>query len=59
MVPCPFFSHPSEQQLHACSVFKKKVTVVKGSCVQAAEIKNVTVSAMGKRQVLSKIRQIH
>jgi hypothetical protein len=38
MVPCPFFSHRSKKQFHACGVFRKKVTVVKGSCLQAAEI---------------------
>jgi hypothetical protein len=33
MVPCPFFSRPSEKQLRACvracGVFRKKVTVVR------------------------------
>jgi hypothetical protein len=43
MVLCPFFFHPSKKQLCACGVFRKKVTVVKGSCLQAAEVKNVTV----------------
>jgi hypothetical protein len=51
MVPCPLFSCPSKKQLHACSVLQKKVTVVKGSCLRAVEIENVTV--------LRKIRQIH
>jgi hypothetical protein len=43
MVPCPFFSRPSKKQLHACGVFRKKVAVVNGSCLQAAEIENVAV----------------
>jgi hypothetical protein len=43
MVPCPFFSHPSKQQLQVYGVFRKKVTVVKGSFPQVTEIKNVTV----------------
>jgi hypothetical protein len=43
MVPCPFFSHPRKKQLHAYGVFRKKVTVVKGSCLQAVEIENVAV----------------
>jgi hypothetical protein len=43
MVPCPFSSHPSKKQLQVCSVFRKKVTAVKGSCLQAAEIKDVAV----------------
>jgi hypothetical protein len=59
MVPCPFFSHPSKKQLHACGIFTKKATVVKGSCLRAVEIENVAVWATGKRQVLPKIRQIH
>jgi hypothetical protein len=58
MVPCPFFSHPSKKQLHVCGAFRKKVTAVKGNCLQAAEIENVTVWAMAKHQVLLKIRQI-
>jgi hypothetical protein len=43
MVPCPFFSRPGKKQLHACSVIRKKVTIMKGSCVRAEEIKNVAV----------------
>jgi hypothetical protein len=43
--------------LHACGVFRKKVTVVKGS-LWAAEIENVAVWATGKYQVLPKIRQM-
>jgi hypothetical protein len=58
-VPCPFFSCPSKQQLRECGVFRNKVTVVKGSCLQAPEIENVAVWATGKRQVLPKFRQIH
>jgi hypothetical protein len=42
-VPCPFFSRPSKKQLRACGVFRRKVTVVKGSCLRAAEIENVAV----------------
>jgi hypothetical protein len=52
MMPCPFFSCTSKKQLRECGVFRKKVTVVKGSCLRAAEIENVAVWAMGKRQVL-------
>jgi hypothetical protein len=59
MVPCPLFSRPRKKQLRACSVFRKKVAVVKGSCLRAAGIENVAVGATGKRQVLPKIRQIH
>jgi hypothetical protein len=58
MVPCPFCSRPSKKQLRACGVFRKKATVVKGSCLRAAEFENVAVSATGKPQVLPKIRQI-
>jgi hypothetical protein len=36
MVLC-LFSHPCKK-LHACSVFRNKVTDVEGSSVQAAEI---------------------
>jgi hypothetical protein len=43
MVPCPLFSRTSKMQLCVCGVFRKKVTVVKGSCLQVAEIKNVVV----------------
>jgi hypothetical protein len=43
MVLCPFFYRPSKVRLGAWGVFRKKVTVVKGSCLQEAEIKNVTV----------------
>jgi hypothetical protein len=43
MVPCPFFSRSRKTQLRACGVFRKKVTVVKGSCLQVAEIKSVAV----------------
>jgi hypothetical protein len=43
MVLCPFFSSPRKKQSCACSVLRKKVTVVKGSCLQVAEIENVTV----------------
>jgi hypothetical protein len=43
MVPCQFFSHASKKQLHACSVFRKKVTAVTGSCLRAVEIKNLAV----------------
>jgi hypothetical protein len=42
IVPCPL-SCPSIKQLHMCSVFQMKVTVVKGSCLRAAEIENVEV----------------
>jgi hypothetical protein len=48
MVPCPFCSHSSKKQLR---VFRKKVTVLKDSCLRAAEIENVAVRATGKRQV--------
>jgi hypothetical protein len=48
MVSCLFFSRPSKKQLCACLVFRKKVTVVKGSCLQAMEIKNVAVWANAK-----------
>jgi hypothetical protein len=58
MVPCPFFSRLGEKQLRACDVFRKKVAVVKGSCLRPAEIENVAVGARRKRQVLPKIRQI-
>jgi hypothetical protein len=58
MVPCPFCSCSSKKQLRACGVFRKKVTVLKGSRLRAAEIENVAVWATGKRQVLPKIRQI-
>jgi hypothetical protein len=43
MLPCPLFSRTSKKQLYACNVFKKKVTVVMGSCLQASEIENITV----------------
>jgi hypothetical protein len=43
MVPCPFFSRPSKKQLRVCGVFRKKVIVVKGSCLRGAEIENVAV----------------
>jgi hypothetical protein len=43
MVLCPFFSRSSKKQLRACGVFRKKVTVVKSSCLRAAEIENVAV----------------
>jgi hypothetical protein len=43
MVLYPFCSHPSKKQLRACSVFRKKITVVKGSGLRVAEIKNITV----------------
>jgi hypothetical protein len=43
MVPCPFCSRPNKKQLRACGVFRKKVTVLKGSCLRAAEIENVAV----------------
>jgi hypothetical protein len=49
---------PSKQQLPACGAFRKRVSVVKGSCLRAAEIENVAVWAKGKRQALPKIRQI-
>jgi hypothetical protein len=58
MVLCPFFSHPSNKQLRVCGVFRKKFTVVKGSCLQVVEIEDVEVRATGKCQVLPKIRQI-
>jgi hypothetical protein len=45
MVPCPFFSRPSKKQLRVCGVFRKKVTVVKGSCLGAVEIENLAVRA--------------
>jgi hypothetical protein len=38
MVSCP-----SEKQLRACDVFRKKVTAVKGSCLRKVEIENVAV----------------
>jgi hypothetical protein len=59
MVPCTFCSRPSKKQLRACGVFRKKGTVLKDSCLRAAEIVNVAVRATGKRQVLPNIRQIH
>jgi hypothetical protein len=37
------FSCPRKKQSRACNVFRKKFTVVKGSCLQAAEIENVAV----------------
>jgi hypothetical protein len=43
MVSCLFFSCPSKKQLHVYGVFINKATVVKGSCLQAAEIENVAV----------------
>jgi hypothetical protein len=43
MVPCPFCSRPSKKQLRACGGFRKKVTVLKGSCLRVAEIENVGV----------------
>jgi hypothetical protein len=43
MVPCPFCSRPSKKQLRSCGVFRVKVTVLKGSCLRAAEIENVAV----------------
>jgi hypothetical protein len=48
VVPCPFFSLPSKKQLRSCGLFRKKVTVVKSSCLRAAEIENVTVWAKDK-----------
>jgi hypothetical protein len=59
MVSCPFFSHPSKKQMHLRGVFRKKITVLKGSCLRAAEIENVAVWATGTCKVLPKIRQIH
>jgi hypothetical protein len=44
--------------LQVYGVFRKKVTVVKGSFPQVTEIKNVTVWATEKRQILPKITQI-
>jgi hypothetical protein len=41
-MPCPFFSRPNKKQLHACRVLRNKVAVVKGICLRAAEIENVT-----------------
>jgi hypothetical protein len=41
MVSCPFCSCPSKKQLRACSVFRKKVTVLMG--LRPAEIENVAV----------------
>jgi hypothetical protein len=58
MVPCPFLSRPSKKQLRVCSIFRKKVTFLEGSCLRAAKIENVAVWAMGKHQVLPKIRQL-
>jgi hypothetical protein len=43
MVPCPFFSRLRKKQFNVCDVLRKKVTVVKGSCLRAAEIENVAV----------------
>jgi hypothetical protein len=43
MVPCPFCSRPGKKQLCACCVIRNKVTVLKGSCLQAAEIENVAL----------------
>jgi hypothetical protein len=43
MVPCPFFSRSSKKHLRACGVFRRKVTIVEGSCLGAAEIENVAV----------------
>jgi hypothetical protein len=43
MVPCFFCSRPSKKQLRACGVFRKIVTVVKGTCLPAAEIENDAV----------------
>jgi hypothetical protein len=40
MVLCPFFSRPRKTQFR---VFRKKITVVKGNCLQVAEIENVAV----------------
>jgi hypothetical protein len=55
MVPCSFFSCPSKKQLCACSVFRKKVTVVTGSCLWAAEIENVAVWAIGNVEFCQKL----
>jgi hypothetical protein len=33
----------SQQEAVACGVFRKKVTVLKGGCLRAAEIENVAV----------------
>jgi hypothetical protein len=41
IMPCPFFSRSSKKQLRACGILRKKVTVVKGSCLRATEIENV------------------
>jgi hypothetical protein len=43
MVPCPFCSRLGKKQLRARGVFGKKVTVLKGSCLRAAEIENAAV----------------
>jgi hypothetical protein len=46
--PSPFFSRANKKQMRACvrvcDVFRKKVTVVKGSFLRAAKIENVAVS---------------
>jgi hypothetical protein len=49
-----FFSDPRKKQSH-----RSKVNVVKGSYLHATEIEDMEVQAMGKHQVLPKIRQIH
>jgi hypothetical protein len=43
MVSYPFFSGLSKTKLCGCGVFRNKVTVVKGCCLQAAEIENVAI----------------
>jgi hypothetical protein len=43
MVTCLSFSRSNNKQLHACGVCRKKVTVVKGSCLRVVEIENCVV----------------
>jgi hypothetical protein len=43
-----------QQEAFLCMQCIQKVTAVMGSCLRGAEIKNVTVLAMGKCQVLQK-----
>jgi translation initiation factor 1 (eIF-1/SUI1) len=42
-VQCPFFPRPSKKQLRACDAIRKKVTVVKGICLRAAEMENLAI----------------
>jgi hypothetical protein len=41
--PSPFLSCPSKKQLHVCGTFGKKVTVVKGTCLLAVDVRNAAI----------------